>query len=170
MKMTISRISLVAGAILIVMGTMHSCMITSKAKAVKKNTEASGAIPSDFGKEGGTLLLIKNRDIDPCIKRQFGKYYHGKTKFIDLSELKNEGYNDLKEYRYYFYFEFKDAPNRTEGLHRNVQFYIYDRADEKTYKQPTSKKDFAVISPGKYIIANVRAYAINLEQARLKKS
>lgn len=167
-KLFLSTICIVLSLIL------NSCGALVKGKANKYATVEQGAIPQEFGQDNITLLFITKgkRSYDKYLKRNVKKAYHGKYKFISITDLSSDSYSNLDEYPYYFDFQAKQYQSYSQnevihgpggGFKRSTvrKFAIHDRRTNTTYPIKMTSGYWSKLQ---------RVYIKNMEAQRLKNT
>jgi hypothetical protein len=142
-------------------------MASQKGVADKHITKENKAIPPDFGNDNSTLIcVLKGRNSrDKYMKKHFNENYKGKVVFVLESDLTNEIYNDVDEYRYLLDY---DADSMTtSGYSASGEFgttnaprsnyYMFDRKNKEYFYSNVKTGSF-----GKVILS----YSQKLENLR----
>lgn len=151
------------------------CLFLASCMGIMKNTikEDDKQIPSGFGKEDVTLLVVRKgkRSYDKYLEKNFAEYYTGKYVLLEPGEERTRPYADKKKYRYIF-SEDQITQTRTKGVYQGAtrmrtevdnttiaKFQLEDRLTGEVYR---TKHGTAAFS------AWMRSYIQALEKARLK--
>ena len=123
---------------------------------VNKDTEN---LPTDFGKEKSTVLVIQHKNsYNKKVESNFKKYYKGDYIMVSKDDV-NTKYSDIAKYRYIF-DNTKFITDRTNGglSSAALSFHIIDRQSNHLYD--------AEISSGSSYKKIVKAYVAKMERIR----
>ena len=153
MKSSLQNYLLLLIVFLLVSSSLTSCVTGMAAKRI---TVENGCIPAEFGKNPGTLLLLKEKgkSYNKYLKKVFD-HYQGKHEYITLDQLSKPPYTDLEKYPYLLDFE-RELHSQGAGTTDYIdvrRFYIEDRSTGKRYESKITSSYYAKI---------LKAYVSNL--------
>lgn len=149
-------LALLAPFLLLTIGSTSCVRLVAEARI----TVAKGAIPPEFGKTKGTLLVVRSdaSGYNAFLNRNFGAYL-GEYKFVNAADLAAGDHADVKRYPYAFDFELEQhAVTGSDGRMRDItvrRFYILDRATDKHYPAKITSSFYSKV---------MKAYITNLNK------
>lgn len=114
--------------------------------AVNRLTVEGGAIPTEFGKNSNSTLLVMTtgkKSYDNYAKLNF-QSYKGPYVLVTKAEEASEKFSDIEKFRYYFSFDW-ESHLTSNGSISVRRFYVLDRMDNKVYRSTLTSSYFSKI-------------------------
>jgi hypothetical protein len=140
-------------------------LLASCGAIVKSRVTKNDNVPTDFGKDKSTILVIKwRKKYDRKVEAYFKEYYKGDYLLISPKELATT-YKDVSKYRYIFNNSVNTitytstSTGMTDNIGGSLSFNLTDRVANKYFDIGASNMYWATI---------VRTYVKKLENTRAK--